>query len=265
MAQPIFQVDAFTDTPYTGNPAGVCPLPEPRDEAWMQKVAREMNLSETAFLYPQEDGFCLRWFTPAVEVDLCGHATLAAAHTLWETGRLEPQVQARFYTRSGLLTADRYDDEIELEFPATPDEPVGRPPERLAQALGVSPGYVGKSIFDYLVEVDSAETVRALNPDMTLLKSLDARGVIVTAPADMAEYDFVSRFFAPAVGIDEDPVTGSTHCCLGPFWSKKLGRDEFVAYQASSRGGKMRVRVLGERVRLGGKAVTVLRGELVRD
>jgi PhzF family phenazine biosynthesis protein len=262
MGLPIFQVDAFTAEPFRGNPAAVCPLPGPRAEAWLQNVAREMNLSETAFLYPQEDGFNLRWFTPAVEVDLCGHATLASAHILWETGRLELQAKARFYTRSGLLTAVRRGNEIELEFPATPDEPAAAPPE-LAEALGVTPRYVGRSVFDYLVEVDSAETVHQLRPDLALLKRLAGRGIIVTALADVSGFDFVSRFFAPAVGIDEDPVTGSAHACLGPFWSRRLGRNEFVAYQASARGGVVRVRVLGQRVCLGGQAVTVLRGELV--
>jgi PhzF family phenazine biosynthesis protein len=261
MGLQIFQVDAFTDKPFRGNPAAVCLLPGPRDETWMQAVAREMNLSETAFLYRQEDGFSLRWFTPAVEVDLCGHATLATAHILWETGLLEPQAQARFHTHSGLLTAVRRGGEIEMEFPATPDEPVQAPPE-LGQALGVTPKYVGKSVFDYLVEVDSAETVRKLEPDQVLLKTLEMRGVIVTSLSDSPEYDFISRFFAPAVGIDEDPVTGSAHACLGPFWSKRLGRSEFVAYQASARGGVVRIRLLGQRVGLGGQAVTVLRGEL---
>ena len=261
MGLQIFQVDAFTDRPFAGNPAAVCILPEPRDKAWMQNVAREMNLSETAFLHRQKDGFNLRWFTPAVEVDLCGHATLASAHILWETGLLPPQERARFYTRSGLLAATRTQEGIELDFPATPDEPVDAPPE-LGKALGVVPKYVGKSEFDYLVEVDSEDTVRSLRPDFALLKTVTARGIMVTSLADSAEYDFVSRFFAPGAGIDEDPVTGSAHCCLGPFWRRRLGKDEFTAYQASERGGIVHVRVAGERVYLGGKAVTVMRGEL---
>jgi PhzF family phenazine biosynthesis protein len=259
---PIYQVDAFTEKPFSGNPAAVCLLSGSRDSVWMQNVAREMNLSETAFLQNQGEGFSLRWFTPVVEVDLCGHATLASAHILWETGLLPPKEQARFYTRSGLLTAERRGGEIELNFPAKPEEPAVPPPE-LPKALGVDPRYTGKSKFDYLVEVDSEETVRNLKPDFSLLKSLAIRGTVVTSRASTAGFDFVSRFFAPAVGVDEDPVTGSAHCTLGPFWSKRLGKDEFLAYQASARGGILRVRVAGERVFLGGKAVTVLRGEWV--
>jgi PhzF family phenazine biosynthesis protein len=258
----IFQVDAFTDKPFAGNPAAVCMLPEFRDERWMQHVAREMNLSETAFLCKQGDGFGLRWFTPAVEVDLCGHATLASAHILWETGSLAPQEEARFHTRSGLLTAERRGHEIEMDFPVTPEEPTGVP-SALRQALGVVPGYVGKNIYDYLVEVDSEEVVRNVRPDFGLLKTLDARGIIVTARADSPDMDFVSRFFAPRAGIDEDPVTGSAHCCLGPYWSRKLGKSELVAYQASERGGTVRVRLSGDRALLIGRAITVLRGVIV--
>ena len=262
MGLAIFQVDAFTDKLFAGNPAAVCILPKPRDKDWMQNVAQEMNLSETAFLNKREDGFNLRWFTPTVEVDLCGHATLASAHVLWEIGLLKLGEQARFYTRSGLLTADRKGDWIELNFPATPDEPATAPAD-LPRALGVTPKYIGKSRFDYLVEVDSEETVRNLEPDFTVLKALPIRGVMVTSPATSPGYDFVSRFFAPGSGVNEDPVTGSAHCCLGPFWSRRLNKNEFLAYQASRRGGVVRVRVSGERVYLGGKAVTVLRGELV--
>lgn len=258
---PIYQVDAFTDLPFRGNPAGVCFLPEPRDDAWMQSVAKEMNLAETAFLRPDVDGYGLRWFTPAIEVDLCGHATLASAHVLWESGRLDPGVPARFHTRSGLLTAERRGEEIELDFPATPDEPVAVL-AWLGEALGVEPLYIGKSRFDYLVEVGSEALVRAARPDFPRLKALDSRGVIVTSAATTSGYDFVSRFFAPGAGIDEDPVTGSAHCCLGPFWGARLGKREMVAYQASERGGVVRVRLEGARVRLGGRAVTVIRGEL---
>ncbi|UCC86854.1 MAG: PhzF family phenazine biosynthesis protein [Anaerolineales bacterium] len=262
MGQTIFQVDAFTQVPFKGNPAGVCILPEPGDEGWMQDVASEMNLSETAFLYRQEDGYNLRWFTPAVEVELCGHATLASAHILWETGHLKPGEMARFHTRSGLLTGERKWDWIELNFPATPEKPV-TPPKDLARALGVEPKYIGGSRFDYLVEVDSEETLRNMQPDFILLGQVSTRGVMVTSLAASPKYDFVSRFFAPGVGINEDPVTGSAHCCLGPYWSQRLDRDEFVAYQASARGGIVRVRVSGDRVYLGGQAVTVLRGELL--
>jgi PhzF family phenazine biosynthesis protein len=262
MAQTIFQVDAFTDKPFAGNPAGVCILPEPRDEGWMQNVAREMNLSETAFLLKEQDGFNLRWFTPAVEVDLCGHATLASAHILWEAGYLKPEEQARFNTRSGLLTAERQGDWIEMNFPATPEEPAEAPAD-LIEALGVPAAYVGKNRFDYLVEVDSEEVVRNMQPDFTLLLKVSARGIMVTSIPSTQDYDFVSRFFAPQVGINEDPVTGSAHCCLGPYWSKRLEKNEFVAYQSSPRGGVIRVRVDGDRVYLGGQAVTVLRGELI--
>lgn len=262
MSIPIFQVDAFTDKPFAGNPAAVCILPEPRSDGWMQNVAQEMNLSETAFLHEQEDGFSLRWFTPAIEVDLCGHATLASAHILWETGMLNPEEQARFHTRSGLLLAERKGTEIELNFPATPEEPTDAPPG-LSEALGVTFAYIGRSRFDYLVEVDSEEIVRNVQPDFALLRTLSIRGIMITSVASSSEYDFVSRFFAPGAGVDEDPVTGSAHCCLGPYWSKRLGKETFMAYQASKRGGVVRVRVAGDRVYLGGRAITVLCGELM--
>jgi PhzF family phenazine biosynthesis protein len=262
MGLTITQVDAFTDTPFAGNPAAVCLLPAPRDESWMQRVAREMNLSETAFLEKRDDGFTLRWFTPTTEVALCGHATLASAHVLWEEGHLAPAQQARFHTKSGLLTGDRAGEWIELDFPAKREEPAPMP-AGLAEALGAAPKYVGRNQFDYLVEVDSEETVRSLNPNHTALAALPVRGVIVTSRADSAGHDFVSRFFAPGSGVAEDPVTGSAHCALGPFWAARLGKSELVGYQASARGGVVRVRVAGDRVKLGGKAVTVLRGELL--
>lgn len=258
----IYQVDAFTDRPFSGNPAAVCILEGPRDERWMQAVAGEMNLSETAFLHRRPDGYRLRWFTPAAEVELCGHATLASAHILWEAGLLGPGEQARFHTLSGLLTAGWKDGEIELNFPATPAEPVAPLPE-LGEALGIAPRYVGRSKYDYLVEVESEDLVRGLKPDLARLKALPARGVMVTSAAETAGYDFVSRFFAPGVGVDEDPVTGSAHCCLGPFWAERLGKEALLAYQASARGGTVRVRVEGDRVCLRGRAVTVLRGELI--
>lgn len=260
----ITQVDAFTGQPYRGNPAAVCILPKAAEEAWMRDVAREMNLAETAFLVTtQPDGFNLRWFTPSVEVDLCGHATLASAHVLWEEGHLKSHEQARFHTRSGLLTADRRDGWIELDFPALAEQPANAP-AGLADALGVRPTYVGRNRLDvYLLELDSERILREVAPDFTALKKVEAHGVIVTSRSDSPDYDFVSRFFAPALGVDEDPVTGSAHCCLGPFWAKRLGKSSFIAYQASSRGGVVRVRVEGDRVRLTGQAVTVLRGELV--
>jgi len=262
----IAQVDAFASRPFSGNPAAVCILPAPahQGERWMQDVAREMNLAETAFLHPENEGYRLRWFTPTVEVALCGHATLASAHVLWEEGRLPPGRQARFHTQSGLLTADRRGDWIELDFPATPPAPV-RPPPGLAAALGegITPRWVGRSKFDYLVEVDSEQMVRALAPDISALEQVEARGIIVTSRATTGGYDFVSRFFAPRAGVPEDPVTGSAHCALTPFWSERLDRTEMTAYQASPRGGVIRVRLAGDRVMLAGQAVTVVRGELL--
>ena len=262
MSLPIVQIDAFTDQPFRGNPAAVCLLPEPKPDVLLQNIAREMNLSETAFLLREDDGFRLRWFTPAVEVALCGHATLASAHLLWEEGHLAPEETARFHTRSGLLTAERAGDWIELDFPAKPEEE-STVPEGLARALGAEPVYVGRSQFDLLVELESEATVRELKPDFGRLERVSARGIIVTARADSERYDFVSRFFGPRVGVPEDPVTGSAHCVLGPYWQKRLGTDDFIAYQASARGGTVRVGVRGDRVRLGGKAVTVMRGELL--
>jgi PhzF family phenazine biosynthesis protein len=262
MPLPLYQVDAFTDKPFAGNPAAVCILEGPRHAAWMQQVGMEMNLSETAFVYPENDGFRLRWFTPAVEVDLCGHATLASSHVLWETGRLKSSEQARFHTRSGLLTADRHPDGIELDFPANPAEPSSLP-AGLAEALGVAPSFVGKSRFDYLIAVDSEEAVRRMTPDFAALAKVSARGVIVTAQATTPGFDFVSRFFAPSCGIPEDPATGSSHCCLAPFWRERLGKDSMRGYQASPRGGVIGVQVKGPRVYLRGQAVTVLRGELL--
>jgi len=261
----ITQVDAFTNQPFAGNPAAVCILPKAAEPSWMLNVAREMNLAETAFLVRQTDGYDLRWFTPAVEVDLCGHATLASAHVLWEDGVLKPEAQARFHTKSGLLTADRRDGLIELDFPATPAS-AAPPPAGLIEAVGAKATFVGRSRFDYLVEVDSEATVRALDPDLGALSRVEARGVIVTSRADSkSAFDFVSRFFAPRSGVPEDPVTGSAHCALTPYWSAKLGKEELRAFQASPRGGELRLRLVGDRVRIGGQAVTVLRGELTTD
>jgi PhzF family phenazine biosynthesis protein len=258
----LLQIDAFTDQPFRGNPAAVCLLDRERDATWMQNVGKEMNLSETAFLLPQSDGWSLRWFTPAVEVDLCGHATLASAHALWEERLLAPGETARFHTRSGLLTAKKAGDWIELDFPATREQKSDAPPT-LLEALGIaSPRYVGRNKFDYIIEVGSEDEVRRLNPNHTTLRQIPVRGVIVTSRASNGDYDFVSRFFAPGSGIDEDPVTGSAHCCLAPFWSERLKKNEFNAYQASPRGGMLRVRLDGDRVKLAGRAVTVLRGEL---
>jgi predicted PhzF superfamily epimerase YddE/YHI9 len=265
MAISIVQVDAFTHHAFAGNPAAVCILPQPRPDAWMRDVAREMNLSETAFLVPEDGGFRLRWFTPAVEVALCGHATLASAHVLWEDGHLPAGARARFQTLSGQLLADRRGDWIEMDFPAKSGAAV-LPPSGLLPALGVQASEavaVERNQFDYLVELPREEGVRSLIPDHSALRKVEARGVIVTAKASTAPYDFISRFFAPGSGIDEDPVTGSAHCALGPYWMAKLGKSEFTAYQASPRGGTVRVRVSGDRVLLGGQAVTVMRAQLL--
>ena len=258
----LLHIDAFTDRPFRGNPAAVCLLERERDAAWMQSVGAEMNLSETAFLAPRSDGWSLRWFTPTVEVDLCGHATLASAHALWSEAMLDPNEVARFHTKSGLLTAMRRGDWIELNFPAT-RETASEPAPGLLESLGVAtPKYVGRNKFDYIVEVESEDAVRALNPDHARLRSIPVRGVIVTSRSSNADYDFVSRFFAPGSGIDEDPVTGSAHCCLTPYWAAKLGKNELAAYQASKRGGMMRVALDGDRVRMAGRAVTIMRGRL---
>lgn len=259
----LYQVDAFTDRPFAGNPAAVCILDTPREDAWMQDVAREMNLSETAYLHPEDGGYRLRWFTPTVEVELCGHATLASAHVLWRTGRLAAGETARFHTLSGLLTADRAGEWIELDFPARPVQPA-EPPAGLAEAFGVPVAFVGRSRYDYLLELESEGAVRAAAPDPRALASLGVRGVIITARGEQGgRFDFVSRFFAPGSGVDEDPVTGSAHCTLGPYWAPKLGKEELLAFQASARGGVVRVRVAGERIRLGGQAVTVSEGRLL--
>ena len=262
MAPRIVQVDAFTNAPFSGNPAAVCVLPGPADPKWMQSVAAEMNLSETAFLHREGAGFRLRWFTPTVEVDLCGHATLASAHVLWEDGHLARGERARFASKSGALTADLRGEFIELDFPMSPTSPTHAPID-LTEGLGVPFKSVWTTPFDYLVEVASEDVVRALHPDITALTRIETRGVIVTARASTPGYDFVSRFFGPRAGVPEDPVTGSAHCALGPFWQARLEKDTFVAYQASARGGVVRVTVAGDRVKLAGQAITVLRGELL--
>jgi len=261
MPIPIFQIDAFTEKLFTGNPAAVCLLPAPQGEDWMQAVAMEMNLSETAFLVERGDGYGLRWFTPKIEVDLCGHATLASAHVLWTERRVPRGESIRFHTRSGVLTAVRNGEHIELDFPLDPPTEATAP-AGLLEALGVAAVYVGKGRFDYLVEIESERAVRSLQPDFTRLAKVQARGIIVTARSSRPEYDLVSRFFAPCAGIDEDPVTGSAHCCLGAYWGQRLGKTEMVGHQVSARGGVVRVRVAGDRASLGGQAVTVLRGEL---
>lgn len=261
MPTPIVQVDAFTDEPFRGNPAAVCVLDGPASESWMQAVANEMNLSETAFLHPAAGGWRLRWFTPAVEVALCGHATLASAHVLWESGTVPRNAPICFQTASGALGASLANGRIVLDFPAKLVAEQA-PPPGLIEALGVRAAFVGRNVFDWLVDVDSEAQVRSCAPDFGRLKRVDARGVIVTSRSDDPRFDIVSRFFAPAVGIDEDPVTGSAHCALAPYWSAKLRRNTLTAYQASSRGGVLWLETDGGRVKLGGRAVTTLTGTL---
>jgi predicted PhzF superfamily epimerase YddE/YHI9 len=262
MTIPIYQVDAFAEKRFEGNPAAVCLLHDDLPGEWMQSMAAEMNLSETAFVRPIDDGFELRWFTPAMEVDLCGHATLASAHVLWSEGIAPPREPIRFHTRSGVLTCRPAGNAIELDFPATPATACD-PPDGLLEALDVRPAFVGRSKFDKFLVVDSEEVVRSLQPDFAALRRIaDMRGLIVTSISSDPRFDFISRFFAPGAGVDEDPVTGSAHCCLGPFWGERLGKAELTGFQASKRGGVVRVRVSGDRVILGGTAVTVFRGEL---
>jgi PhzF family phenazine biosynthesis protein len=256
-------VDAFTSSPFKGNPAAVCILPAPQPEDWMQKVAQEINLSETAFVVRQEDGFSLRWFTPIIEVPLCGHATLASAHVLWSEGCISPDQAIRFHSKSGVLIAHKQGEWIELDFPVNHSQ-VTTAPQELGQALGVPIKFVMKNSLAYLAEIESEDLVRRIQPNFDLLKSLPNANVIVTSLAHKgSEYDFISRFFAPGAGINEDPVTGSAHCCLAPFWRDRLNKDNFLTYQASKRGGIIKVRYDGgSRVYLGGQAVTVIRGEL---
>ncbi len=258
---PCFQIDAFTDRPFAGNPAAVCLLDGERDARWMQAVAAEMNLSETAFVRPLRDGFELRWFTPVTEVELCGHATLASAHALWSEGVVDHDASIPFHTQSGVLLCSQQGELIELDFPSTPVEPTDVS-DALTQALGTMPSFAACSKFDLFALLDSEKALRSLAPDFRRLEELPFRGVAVTCPSDDARFDFMSRFFGPAVGIDEDPVTGSAHCALGPFWGERLGRTEMTAYQASARGGTVRVRLADDRVILGGQAVTVFSGVL---
>jgi PhzF family phenazine biosynthesis protein len=266
MSIPLLQVDAFARRPFEGNPAAVCFLPTAADADWMQQVAAENNLSETAFLVERADGdgYDLRWFTPAAEVDLCGHATLGSAHALWETGRLAADAEARFHTRSGLLTARRANDLIEMDFPAETVEAC-EPPPGIGEAIGATATFVGANRMDYLAELADEATVRNLAPDFRAIAGFGKRGLMVTARAadSGGGYDYVARYFAPQFGIDEDPVTGSAHCAMGPYWAAKLDKEEVTGYQASARGGTVQVRVAGARVKLRGSAVTTLTAELL--
>lgn len=256
-------VDAFAERPFTGNPAAVCVLDRPASEEWMQALAGEMNLAETAFVEPKDDGtFGLRWFTPTVEVDLCGHATLASAHLLYESGRLAPDADARFDTKSGRLTvrtvgAGRY----VMDFPATPPQAAGVP-DGFVETFGIEPVWMGRSVFDWFAVLDSEAAVRTLAPSAEQVVALGHRGVIVTARADSDDYDVVSRFFAPNAGVVEDPVTGSAHCAIGPYWASVLETNHLSCYQASARGGALTVRARDDRVDLEGGAVTVYHADL---
>jgi PhzF family phenazine biosynthesis protein len=269
MKIPIFTVDAFTDKPFSGNPAAVCILNEVIYDSVMQSIAYEMNLSETAFLLKpasgtgrQDEGYSLRWFTPTAEVDLCGHATLSSAHILWEEGLADTGKPVQFQTKSGLLFAHFKGDKIEMDFPAISEKEVSYPADLIHALGGVEPKYVGMTRWNYVVELENESAVKSVKPDYARLLALPGWGTMITAKSDSGDYDFVSRFFAPEKGVPEDPVTGSAHCALGPFWQKRLGKKEFIAYQASSRGGSVGVRVEGDRVFLSGKAVTVIKGEI---
>ena len=257
-----FVVDAFTDRLFAGNPAVVVPLQEWRDNQWLQSVAMEFNLSETAFMVPNDNGFDLRWFTPNTEVDLCGHATLASALVLAQLGNLADRSRLAFSTRSGSLTVERFGSLILMDFPALTAEPI-LPPPGLLEPLNEAPLYIGRSKFDFVIEYESEKVVRSLTPDFERLANVQCRGVVVTARSDNPQFDFVSRFFAPAAGINEDPVTGSAHCLLAPYWGGRLGKSKMVGYQASSRGGVVQVELRGERVILGGKGVVFARGNLL--
>jgi len=285
----IYIVDAFTDRPFAGNPAAVCVLSGDKPDSWLQAVAMELNLAETAFVWAQASGFRIRWFTPESEEELCGHATLASAHILWEQGYLAGGAHAVFASRSGRLTADRTNDgDITLNFPAEPAAAIC-PPRGLAELLGLTEAdllWTGRNRLDYIVELASEQLVRSLKPDFaalrTLVAALDFRGVIVTARGSRtigeagvagvagalsvstdSAFDCVSRFFCAEPTVPEDPVTGSAHCCIGPYWAGKLGRTDLVAYQASARGGVLKLAMKGDRVELGGRALTVLKGQLL--
>ncbi|XEC93027.1 PhzF family phenazine biosynthesis protein [Paenibacillus tarimensis] len=260
MALPIYVVDAFTDKPFKGNPAGVCLTSEPLNDDLMQKIAQEMNLSETAFLFPFQGGYSLRWFTPNTEVELCGHATLAGAHILWEAESLSKGQQAIFYTKSGLLSATLDGSWIQLNFP---EEPVSESeyPLELIEALNIDPVFVGRNRFDYFIEIESEDVIKKLSPNFSLLGTIPTRGINVTSRSN--EFDFISRCFFPAIGVNEDPVTGSAHCGLAPYWSKKLNKTELYAYQASARGGVLKINIQNNRVMMAGQAVTIMKNELL--
>ncbi|HEY4100020.1 MAG TPA: PhzF family phenazine biosynthesis protein [Gemmatimonadales bacterium] len=255
-------IDAFADGPFAGNPAAVVLVDAPPPDRWMQQLAMEMNQAETAFLLPQDDGYSLRWFTPRSEVDLCGHATLASAHYLWGQGILSPDDTARFQTRSGLLTATHSKDGITLDFPAIASTPVAMPHDA-ARVLGGEVVEAMHGGFTVICRLGSAAQVRDCSPDLGAITSWNPKGgVVVTALSDREGIDFISRCFFPALGVPEDPVTGSAHCVLVPYWHRQLGKTALTAYQASSRGGTLRCELRGERVTLTGRAVTTMRGKV---
>jgi len=261
---PLVLVDAFTDRPFSGNPAAVCVLESAAAGDWMQAVAAELNLPATAFVWPRNDHWCLRWFAPVAELTMCGHGTLAATHVLLERSAAAAESLV-FETAAGQLTARQVGERIEMDFPSEPSSLV-EPPSELRSAIGLDLLRVERNRLDYLLEVDSEDVVRNLRPDLAALREVETRGVIVTARATSPGADFVSRFFAPRFGLDEDHVTGSAHCCLGPYWAPRLGRTSLIGRQLSPRGGVVHVQVVSaDRVRLSGQCVTVVRGDLSRD
>ena len=257
----LYNVNTFTEQAFRGNPAAVCILQEEKEEEWMQQIAKETNLPVTAFIHRIQNNYVLRWFTPTTEIPICGHGTLASAYIIWKKGYQEADKQISFHTKSGVLTSQLKGDWVQLEFPAIPEKKIIAP-DLLIRALGVNLKYVGENKLDYLVEVDSEEIVRSLKPNIQSIAQLPVRGVIVTSRSNTSEYDFVSRFFSPAQGLNEDYVTGSAHCCLGTYWKRKLQKSEFTAFQASNRGGMLKVNVLDDTVFLSGKAVTIFEGNL---
>ncbi len=258
----LFQVNAFSDQAFNGNPAAVCLLDTAKPDSWMQSVAAQMNLSETAFLTPLGNAFSLRWFTPLKEVDMCGHATLASAHILWQQGIADKQDTIHFDTLSGELTATLQNDCIELDFPRLSLKPIETPRE-LIEILGITPTFSAMFGEKHLFEIEDQQQLEQLTPDFSALKSIPARGVSITCKSRDSKYDFVSRYFAPWVGINEDPANGSSHCALTPYWANHFGKNELTAYQASERGGELTLRLAGDRVKISGKAITVLKAELL--
>jgi PhzF family phenazine biosynthesis protein len=261
MTFPLYQVDAFTSDAFCGNPAGVVILSKKMPDLWMRAVAKEMNLSETAFILDKQDGFSLRWFTPKMEVELCGHATLASAHILFEKGYLQPTATVNFDTLSGKLKAKTFDGWIELDFPKLSLIPIPVT-DQIAKALGFTPKEVFNTDVNILVELDNPDEVKNYCPNFLKLSDLPFQGLIITSRCGDEEFDFISRYFAPQAGINEDPVTGSAHCSLAPYWAPKLNKREFITYQASERGGILKVKLENERVLLKGQAVTIFSGNL---